>query len=223
MRRKFYAPVKLRKDGSIYTDRNYSIKKFFANALMIFTIPVLFVAIVMFALIDPFNTHAQRFEKDLEISQISNISDLTVPDESALSENHQLQNMPSIFPVNGRLTSGFGLRRNPLPGTRIKAHKGIDIAVPTGTTVVASGDGEIIFAGYKNVYGKVIVIRHSDNISTYYAHLSAINVRLSQTVKQGDEIGKSGSTGRSTGPHLHYEVRVDNIAVNPYLYLPADQ
>jgi len=213
MRKNLYAPVKFRKDGSIYSDRNHSVKKFFAGLVMIFALPAFFTAILMFALIDPFNTYARQFENEAASDTNSIVNDFTNPEDTPT------ENRPSILPVTGKLTGNFGLRRNPLHGPRFRFHRGIDIAVPVGTSIIAPADGEVIFTGVKHGYGNTIVIRHSDKILTYYAHLSRFSVSLNQPVRQGEEIGKTGSTGRSTGPHLHYEIRVNDEAVDPFSYL----
>ncbi|HAE49920.1 MAG: peptidase M23 [Tistrella sp.] len=118
-------------------------------------------------------------------------------------------------PIEGaRLTSGFGARRHPLLGYT-KMHKGVDFGAPTGTPIMAAGDGVVEKADWFSSYGKYVRIRHNGTYSTAYAHMSRINVRAGQKVKQGQVIGAVGTTGRSTGPHLHYEVLVNNKQVNP--------
>jgi murein DD-endopeptidase MepM/ murein hydrolase activator NlpD len=120
-------------------------------------------------------------------------------------------------PVDGaRISSGFGARLHPILGyTRM--HKGIDFAVPTGTPVMAAGDGTIAFAGSGGEYGNIVVIKHGNNYSTAYAHLSrfAPGMRSGARVHQGDVVAYSGMTGLATGPHLHYEIRVNDTQVNP--------
>lgn len=118
-------------------------------------------------------------------------------------------------PIDGaRLSSGFGSRKHPILGYT-KMHKGADFAAPTGTPIYAAGDGRIDYAGRNGGYGKYIRIRHNGRYSTAYAHLSRIHVKPAQHVRQGDVIGRVGSTGRSTGPHLHYEILVDGRQQNP--------
>lgn len=118
-------------------------------------------------------------------------------------------------PVDGaRLSSGYGMRRHPILGYN-KMHKGLDFAASTGTPVFAAGDGVIEEAGWKGSYGKYVRIRHRHGLHTAYAHLSRINVKKGQRVKQKQVIGRVGNTGRSTGPHLHYEVLVNRKQVNP--------
>ncbi len=122
------------------------------------------------------------------------------------------------LPTSGRLTSPFGKRIHPVTG-KSSFHTGIDLANSSGTSIVASRNGKVIFAGRKGTYGNLIVIRHSNGMETAYAHLSAIQVSVGQNVTQGQQIGKMGTTGRSTGSHLHFEIRVNGTGVNPYSYL----
>jgi len=131
---------------------------------------------------------------------------------------------PSIWPVTGRLESGVGGRRNPFGGRGYEYHEGQDIDATYGTPVQAAASGRVITAGWQRGYGKVVYVDHGNGLSTRYGHLSAIDVAVGQTVTQGQTIGLVGSTGRSTGPHLHYEVRINNQPVDPKRYLPgADQ
>ncbi|RMG21009.1 MAG: M23 family peptidase [Deltaproteobacteria bacterium] len=113
-----------------------------------------------------------------------------------------------------RITSGYGKRRHPILGYT-KMHRGVDYGAPIGTPVMAVGDGTVIQAGYAGPNGNLVGIRHANGYSTWYAHLSKILVRRGQRVHQKDYIGKVGSTGRSTGPHLHYAVKKDGVHVNP--------
>ncbi|HPD82189.1 MAG TPA: peptidoglycan DD-metalloendopeptidase family protein [Alphaproteobacteria bacterium] len=120
-------------------------------------------------------------------------------------------------PINGaRMSSGFGKRRHPVLGYT-KMHKGVDFAAPTGTPILAAGDGVIERAGWFSSYGKYVSIRHNSKLKTAYAHMSKISSKLKPgtRVKQGDVIGYVGTTGRSTGPHLHYEVLSNGTQVNP--------
>jgi murein DD-endopeptidase MepM/ murein hydrolase activator NlpD len=113
-----------------------------------------------------------------------------------------------------RVSSGYGMRFHPISGTR-KAHLGVDYAAPTGTPVRTIGDGVVEFAGVQRGYGNVIIIRHRSNQTTLFAHLSRIGVRQGQKVSQGDWIGAVGSTGASTGPHLHFEFRDNGVHQDP--------
>lgn len=127
-------------------------------------------------------------------------------------------------PINGaRLSSGYGMRRHPVLGYG-KMHKGIDFAAPTGTPIYASGDGVVQRAGRFSSYGNYVRIRHRSDLDTAYAHMSKVKVKAGQRVKQGDVIGYVGTTGRSTGAHLHYEVLLSNKQVNPRsVNLPVGQ
>ncbi|MDP5103804.1 MAG: M23 family metallopeptidase [Erythrobacter sp.] len=127
--------------------------------------------------------------------------------------------VPSRMPLeDAALTSGFGMRNHPVLGGRRK-HTGIDLAAPSGTPVYATADGIIGRADWFSSYGLYISINHGASMETRYAHLSRLAVAAGDNVKKGDLIGYVGSTGRSTGPHLHYEVRVEGLAVNPIPYM----
>jgi murein DD-endopeptidase MepM/ murein hydrolase activator NlpD len=125
------------------------------------------------------------------------------------------------MPVNDvRFTSGFGMRTNPVEGGR-RAHKGVDLAGPTGTPIHAAADGVVGRADWFGGYGLYVALEHGGNMETRYGHMSRLNVAAGQRVHKGDVIGYIGSTGHSTGPHLHYEVRIAGEAVNPIPYLQA--
>ena len=119
----------------------------------------------------------------------------------------------SIYPLTNPapITSRFGWRTHPLTGNR-RFHSGLDIGAPSGSPVVATGAGTVISAGWNGGYGKAIIIQHSDTQQTLYGHLSEISVQAGQTIAQGTVIGLVGSTGNSTGPHLHFESRMPNVA-----------
>lgn len=119
---------------------------------------------------------------------------------------------------SSNLTSNFGYRTHPIFGT-VKLHTGIDIGAPSGTPIYAAGDGIVIDSGWMGGYGKAIIIDHGSGIATLYGHSSQIYVHPGQTVKRGQLIGAVGSTGFSTGPHLHFEVRTGGTPVNPLAYL----
>jgi murein DD-endopeptidase MepM/ murein hydrolase activator NlpD len=126
---------------------------------------------------------------------------------------------PSVWPVVGKLESGFGGRRNPFGGSSFEFHSGQDIDAATGDPVVAGASGKVTFVGWQNGYGQLVVIDHGGGLTTRYGHLSHIDVEAGQMVERSQFIGRVGSTGRSTGPHLHYEIRINDQPVNPLQYL----
>lgn len=129
-----------------------------------------------------------------------------------------LNSIPSAYPVYGTITSPFGMRKSPF-GYGSEFHPGIDISVPVGTPVKAAGKGVVTYAGWLTGYGNAVIIDHGYGIESVYGHNSEILVKVGQSVKRGDIIAKSGNTGRSTGPHVHFEVRVNGNPVDPMKYL----
>jgi murein DD-endopeptidase MepM/ murein hydrolase activator NlpD len=130
----------------------------------------------------------------------------------------ELADAPSMWPIEGRLGSGFGVREDPINGEG-KFHTGIDIDAPYGAPVRAAADGEVTGETMGAGYGRQIVLSHGHDVVTLYGHLSAIAVVPGQHVGRGQVIGYVGQSGRATGPHLHYEVRVHSVPVNPHKYL----
>jgi murein DD-endopeptidase MepM/ murein hydrolase activator NlpD len=155
-----------------------------------------------------------RIEKLVELEK----SSLENAEDKLTKLKRRLLHTPSIWPTYGYVTDGFGWRRHPITKRR-QWHEGYDIANYPGTPVIATADGVIKVTKWWSTYGNTIRIDHGFGIETRYAHLKNIYVRPGQEVKRGQKIGCIGSTGRVTGPHLHYEVRVLNQAVNPYDYL----
>ncbi len=144
--------------------------------------------------------------------------DLSVLEQKFVAQSQLLSCTPSIAPVRGILTDGFGGRSDPFtgePGT----HNAVDISSAVGQPVRAPADGLVVKSEWANGYGNVIYLSHGYGYSTRYGHLSAFAVKPGDHVKRGDIIGYVGSTGRSTGPHLHYEVRLNNNPVNPLEYI----
>lgn len=134
------------------------------------------------------------------------------------SNKDTLLSTPSIWPVKGYLTSGFGWRRSPMTGAS-RMHQGLDISNRPGTPVRATARGSITFSGWDGAYGICIHVEHGAGIVTRYAHLQKSSVKVGDYVQRGDVIGAVGNTGRSTGPHLHYEVRLNGVPVNPMRYI----
>jgi len=126
---------------------------------------------------------------------------------------------PTVWPVEGTLEGGFGGRRNPFSGYGYEFHTGQDIEAPWGAPVIAGASGKVSFVGWQNGYGQIVILDHGGGLTTRYGHLSHIDVQLDQMVSRAQLLGKVGSTGRSTGPHLHYEVRINDQAVDPLPYL----
>lgn len=129
-----------------------------------------------------------------------------------------LASTPSIWPTNGWLTSEFGVRLDPVSADR-KMHEGLDIATQFGQPVVAPSDGTVVFRGWEGGYGNVLVIDHGYGVKTRYGHLSQILVNLGDRVKRGMRVAAVGNTGKSTGPHLHYEVRANGVPENPRKFI----
>lgn len=129
-----------------------------------------------------------------------------------------LASTPSVWPVRGWVTSDFGPRLDPYTSERVM-HAGLDIAGPHGKEVIAPSDGTVVFAGLEGGYGNVVVVDHGYGIKTRYGHLSTLRVKAGEKVKRGQVLAGLGNTGRSTGPHVHYEVRVNGIAQNPRKFI----
>lgn len=129
-----------------------------------------------------------------------------------------LASTPSIWPARGWITSDFGVRLDPYTADRIM-HRGLDIATAQGQPVLAPSDGTVVFTGTEGGYGKVLIIDHGYGVKTRYGHLAEIFVQLGERIQRGAKVGSVGNTGRSTGPHLHYEVRVNGIPENPRKFI----
>ena len=120
-----------------------------------------------------------------------------------------------IRPISGTITSRFGARSS----IRSSAHTGLDISAPKGTPIKAAASGTVTFAGWKGSYGYMLVISHGNGVQTYYAHCNQLYASVGQSVSQGETVAAVGSTGNSTGPHLHLEVRINGVAYNPQNYV----
>ncbi|WP_242637509.1 M23 family metallopeptidase [Desulfobacter hydrogenophilus] len=173
----------------------------------------------------PLNTHHNALIREMhhQVKQIKSVADKEKLDFNDLidqltKKKNLLASSPSIKPVSGVITSPFGYRRSPFTGRR-SFHSGLDISNRIGTKIVSTATGKVVFAGRKTGYGKVVVIDHGYGKATKYAHLRDILVHKSQQVKRGEAIATLGNTGRTTGPHLHYEVLVNGTPVNPSKYI----
>ena len=152
--------------------------------------------------------------KSLERRSISLTANLRQLQELYNTRTILLASTPAIMPVQGYPSGNFGYRKDPFSGER-DFHPGIDISAPRGNKVTATADGLVSFAGRKVGYGKLVKIEHKFGISTRYGHLGSVSVKSGQQIRKGDIIGYVGSTGRATGPHLHYEVRLNRQPLNP--------
>ncbi|HZK42863.1 MAG TPA: peptidoglycan DD-metalloendopeptidase family protein [Syntrophomonadaceae bacterium] len=130
------------------------------------------------------------------------------------------RSIPNQWPVTGNITSPYGWRESPFGGKNRSFHEGIDIANQVGADIVAAADGKVIFAGWQSVYGKTVIIDHAFGFTTKYSHNSALLVEVGDQVKKGEVIAALGSTGRSTGPHLHFAVIKWGKTQDPLIYLP---
>jgi murein DD-endopeptidase MepM/ murein hydrolase activator NlpD len=155
-------------------------------------------------------------------SRASHVASALDTVEAKLNERVRwISSTPAISPVKGIFTSGFGFRSDPLTHGR-GIHQGVDIAAAPGQPVRASADGVVVQAGVIGGLGQAVVVAHGFGVTTRYGHMSRIDVRPGQRIKRGDVVGRVGNTGRSTGYHLHYEVRVDGDPVNPLAYILDD-
>lgn len=167
----------------------------------------------------------QRLIKDMhqQMGQLNHASAIQSDDFDNLlgkleAQKNILAHTPAIRPVKGWITSRFGYRQSPFTGRR-EFHKGLDIANRKGSPIVATANGVVSFIGKKGLLGNLVIIDHGHGIVTRYAHLDKINAKQGERVQRGDVIAFMGNTGRSTGPHLHYEVRLNGVPINPSKYI----
>lgn len=159
-------------------------------------------------------------------SDVERLQSEAMSREDSLSElekllqvkREMLAHTPSVWPVQGWVTSGFGFRTNPFTGLA-QMHEGLDISNRVGTPIVAPANGIISDVGNDIAVGKVVVIFHGFGITSRYGHLNKVFVKVGQRVKRGDKIAEVGMTGKTTGPHLHYEVKINGVSVNPVRYI----
>lgn len=161
-----------------------------------------------------------------DLSQLRGQADSIEKSMSVLQQSFddrrlRLLNMPTIAPVKGIVTSGFGNRRDPFTG-RLAFHEGLDIVAPVGKEVHATGDGIVTKAGMETGYGRVVYVSHGFGVTSVFGHLSGFKVEQGQKVRRGQVLGFVGSSGRSTGNHLHYEIRLDGQSTNPLAYILDD-
>lgn len=229
MRTKTSVSLRHRRDGSVYFHKQHPIWSALGETVAMVLFIVIWLLLVGLAIVrssaavvqQPNRLRAEpaaaigievRQDKDGH-GEMEKVAGETVRSKSTA--------VPSLWPLQGRLTDGFGDRRNPFRHRSSEFHPGQDIAAPKGTPVSVTADGSVIFAGSKNGYGRMVIVDHGNNISTRYAHLSLVETTVGTSIRRGEEIGLVGSTGRATGSHLHYEVRVGQHAVNPLAYVPT--
>jgi len=160
--------------------------------------------------------HSQTSE--LKVASIKQEEDFESLLKHFEKQRNLLASTPAIRPVVGWVTSKFGYRKSPYTSLR-EFHKGLDIAARKGTPIIASADGVVSFSGRKGLLGNLVTIDHGHGMVTRYAHANKTLVRRFQKVKRGDKIALVGNTGKSTGPHLHYEVHLNGVPVNPEKYI----
>jgi len=165
-------------------------------------------------LVQQMRTDIERLQSEA-VSREDSLSEL----EKLLQvKKEMLTHTPSVWPVQGWVTSGFGYRTSPFTGLT-QMHEGLDISNRVGTPVIAAANGIISDIGNDTAHGKVVVIFHGFGMTSRYSHLSKVLVKVGQRVKRGDKIAEVGMTGKTTGPHLHYEVKMNGISVNPARYI----
>ena len=158
-----------------------------------------------------------RFEQ-LKRDVLVDVKDLEVICEELDSRRVVLESAPAMWPVRGILSSGFGVRTSPFTETKV-FHHGLDIIARQGAPVKAAAAGKVVRSGYESLFGNVVVLDHGHGYRTLYAHLGERRVAADEIVQKGNPVGTVGRTGRTTGSHLHYEVHVNGLPVNPFRFL----
>lgn len=233
MRKQLFVPLRNRRDGSTTLQHSNSfLRSALLEATIVTLLTVAALIVLAIAVIGPSSVSRAEVRdktaampvasiyRPIEIEGGQSYSIASGDLRSYVTEDTQ-KVLTLEWPVAGRLTDGFGVRHNPFSKRASEFHSGQDIAAPKGIAVTACADGTIAYAGWMHGYGDVVIIEHKNGVSTRYGHLSRILVSVGQTISGGDEIGEVGSTGRSTGPHLHFEVRLSDEPVDPLRYLPG--
>ncbi len=156
------------------------------------------------------NELIEEYDEKIDGEVSGNITDIASVGSKLVSSQYN----SFLWPAYGTVTSKYGFRYHPISGDYLM-HNGLDIAADKGTEIIAVYDGVVQKSGYSESYGYYVLLKHSNNLETLYAHCSELNVETGDTVKRGETVALVGSTGRSTGPHLHFEVRVKNYRINP--------
>jgi len=170
---------------------------------------------------DNINRQVRRMEYELEELRLESVlqeEGLRRIEWHLDQQSTQLASSPSIWPVNGWVTSGFGYRRSPFTGAR-QFHAGLDVSTPIGTDIIAPAEGVVTRISWEPGFGRFLTIDHGSGVITRYGHLSQAYVKPGRRVKRGEVVAAVGNSGRSTGPHLHYEVLINGIPVNPLNYI----
>ncbi len=167
--------------------------------------------------IQPVVKQPEGGEADDDVISSDEISDFYVKYLGRVG--YEISHTPLGMPYHGRITSTFGHRENPFGGNNVETHKGLDISGPIGSPVKAMAEGVVEFAGLRGGFGNCIMLKHAFGFETLYGHLSKILVKVGDKITIGETIGKIGSTGRSTGPHLHYEIHKNGQKINPQSFL----
>ena len=224
MRKEIFVPIRHRRDGSVCLQKKHE----FWSELFETVVTTLFIVIALIllglAIVQSSSIHAQEpnalaAKSTMRVGRLKS-AEIKVGQVGLEEVLTKSTTIPSLWPLQGRMSDAFGFRRNPFHRRSTEFHPGQDIAAPKGTSVSATADGVVVFAGSKKGYGRVVIVDHGNNISTRYAHLSLVETTVGAQIKRGEEVGLVGSTGRSTGFHLHYEVRIGEQPVNPKTYLP---
>ncbi len=158
---------------------------------------------------------------DFDIIYINEFADFY--QNQVLELENTVNSVPLGIPFNGKITSNYGYRRNPFSGRNMEFHSGTDYKGMVGDSIKTTGSGVVVFAGYKGGYGKCVIIEHKNNMQTLYGHLRQVNVEKGERVSSGQLIGLMGNSGRSTGPHLHYEIIVNGKNINPEKYTNLEE
>lgn len=232
MRKQLFVPLRNRRDGSATLQHSKSeLRSALLEATIVTLLTVATLIVMAIAVLGPSSvSRAEVRDNNVEMpaASIDRPIELTGGQSYSIASGdlhpyvkEEIQKALTLeWPVAGRLTDGFGVRHNPFGKRASEFHSGQDIAAPKGTAVTACADGTITFAGWIHSYGDVVIIEHKNGVSTRYGHLSRILVSVGQTISGGEEIGEVGATGRATGPHLHFEMRLSNEPVDPLRYLP---
>ncbi len=234
MRKQIFVPLRYRSDGSVHFHKDHSRWSIVGEAVAVLLLTLLVLLLIAVAVLEPSGVaRAQETSQPAMVNPVMTVHELPIMIGATQPLDHEpglligeavlpeQPSVPSLWPVQGKLADGFGSRRNRFGGRSSEFHAGQDIAAPTGTPVAVTAGGTVEFAGRMREYGQVVVVDHGDGIHTRYGHLSRIDVRIGQLLSRGEQVGCVGSTGRSTGPHLHYEARVGEEPVNPSAYLPV--